>query len=87
MKKLIMSIIAFLSAMRKVLTILVVLVGLMGLSQPAMAEDPVYFADGNLKAAVESQLGISDPTPTDMLSLTNLDETESGIAELFKVCL
>ena len=28
----------------------------------AIAEDPVYFPDANLKAAVESHLGISDPT-------------------------
>ena len=35
-----------------------------------LAEDPVYFPDANLKAAVEQALGKTDPTPTDMLTLT-----------------
>ena len=39
----------------------------------AWAEDPVYFADLYLKAAVERDLFILDPTPTDMLLLTKLD--------------
>ena len=56
--------------------------GILGLSQLAMAQDPVYFADANLKAAVESALGISDPTPTDMLSLTILTATWSEISDL-----
>jgi len=38
----------------------------------AWGEDPVYFADPRLKAAVEDELFISDPTPTDMLGLTEL---------------
>ena len=42
------------------------------LSSAAMAEEPVYFADPNLKAAVEAKLDINDPTPTEMLSLTSL---------------
>ena len=32
-------------------------------------ESPVYFADTNLKAAVEETLGITNPTPTDMFGL------------------
>jgi len=82
MKKLIVSIISFLRARTKAVVILMTLVGLFGLSQLAMAEDPVYFADANLKAAVESALGISDPTPTDMLSLTNLNANDRGIVDL-----
>ena len=31
---------------------------------------PVHFPDANLKAAVEEELWITDPTPTDMLGLT-----------------
>ena len=46
------------------------------------AEDPVYFADANLKAAVEYELGITDPTLTDMLSLTVLVAWRSGIEDL-----
>ena len=35
----------------------------------AAAQDPVYFADANLKTAVEDALWVYDPTPTDMLNL------------------
>ncbi|MFH1726781.1 MAG: leucine-rich repeat domain-containing protein [Elusimicrobiota bacterium] len=58
------------------------LAGLLWLAPPAMAEDPVQFADANLKAAVEAALGKSDPTPTDMLSLTNLYAVYGGITAL-----
>ncbi len=37
-----------------------------------LAEDPVHFESATLKAAVEDALWISDPTPTDMLGLTEL---------------
>jgi Leucine-rich repeat (LRR) protein len=47
----------------------------------SLAEEPVYFADANLKAAVEQALGKTDPTPTDMLSLTTLGQP-SQIADL-----
>jgi hypothetical protein len=46
----------------------------------AGAEEPVYFADANLKAAVESSLGVSNPTPTQMLELTYLWVTYKAIA-------
>lgn len=46
------------------------------------AEDPVYFADENLKAAVEEALGITNPTPSDMLGLTYLDARQRGIVDL-----
>jgi hypothetical protein len=36
------------------------------------AEDAVYFSDPNLKNAVEEALWVTDPTPTDMLALTDL---------------
>ena len=59
---------------KRVLKLLTLSVCLLMLSAASvMAEDPVYFADANLKAAVESELGITDPTPTDMLALTILD--------------
>ncbi|MDM8554455.1 leucine-rich repeat domain-containing protein [Desulfococcaceae bacterium HSG7] len=45
-------------------------------------EDPVVFNDPNLKAAVEAKLGISDPTPTQMLALTNLKANVKGIVDL-----
>ena len=51
-------------------------------SPAARAEDPVYFADGSLKAAVEGRLGKTDPTPTDMLALTRLDAGGQGITDL-----
>ncbi len=46
------------------------------------AEEPVHFVDPNLKAAVEQQLWISDPTPTDMLELTSLQAGSLGIRDL-----
>jgi len=51
-------------------------------SHPVRAEDPVYFADPNFKAAVEAKLWIADPTPTDMLALTELICIDDGIADL-----
>ena len=38
----------------------------------AWAEDAVYFSDPNLQSAVEEALWVTDPTPTDMLALTDL---------------
>jgi hypothetical protein len=69
-------------ARTKVVVSLLALVGLLGLSPLAMAEDPVVFGDPDLKDAVERRLGISDPTPTDMLSLTSLNARHHGIADL-----
>jgi len=45
-------------------------------------ESPVHFDDIALKAAVEEALGITDPTPTNMLGLTVLDAKERGIVDL-----
>jgi len=45
-------------------------------------ECPVYFPDTILKSAVEEALGVSDPKENDMLSLTSLDASSSGIADL-----
>ncbi len=46
------------------------------------AEDPVYFADDNLKAAVEARLKKTNPTPTDMLDLAFLDAGWLDITDL-----
>ena len=51
----------------------------------AFAEEPVYFADPNLKAIVEDRLNINDPKPTDMLKLTSIhtgDTYKKGILSL-----
>ena len=45
-------------------------------------KEPVYFADANLKAAVEQALGISDPNATEMLCLGYLPARERGIVNL-----
>jgi len=45
-------------------------------------EAPVSFKDPRLKAAIEKELGISDPTPIDMLSLTSLSAQNVGIDDL-----
>ena len=49
---------------------------------PLLADDPVFFADANLKAAVESALNVSDPTESDMLNLTQLDAYNRLITDL-----
>jgi len=48
----------------------------------ARAESPVEFPDKNLKAAVEKELWVSDPTPSDMLGLTYLQAGSQEIASL-----
>ena len=63
-------------------TACLILVLLANLPGQALPEEPVYFADSNLKAAVEETLGISDPTPTDMLTLFYLDASTRGIVDL-----
>jgi len=52
------------------------------LAPMAWAEDPVHFADAKLKALVEAKLGVSDPTPTDMLGLTSLSVNNQGVTSL-----
>ena len=47
-----------------------------------LVEDHVAFADINLKAAVETALGTTDPTPTDMLILTSLYANSLGVEDL-----
>jgi Leucine-rich repeat (LRR) protein len=46
------------------------------------AEEPIQFNDSELKAAVEHELWISDPTPTDMLALTALYANGHDIDDL-----
>jgi hypothetical protein len=82
MDKLVERIISSFHAITKMFVSLLVSVVLFMPASMAKAEDPVYFADANLKAAVESELGISDPTPTDMLLLIELDASSRGIEEL-----
>lgn len=43
------------------------------------SESPVEFGDANLKAAVEDELWIDDPTPTDMLELDRLSVVSEDI--------
>ena len=49
-----------------------ILLILMTIVSVTWAEEPIHLADEGLKAAVEHNLGVTDPTPTDMLSLTSL---------------
>ena len=46
------------------------------------AESPVYFADPNLKAVVEMELWVTEPTPSDMLGLVSLSASGSDIGDL-----
>jgi internalin A len=57
-------------------------VGIIGMADASLAEEPLYFADANLKAAVERKLNITDPTPTDMLALTEFVVEEKNITDL-----
>jgi internalin A len=45
-------------------------------------EDQVYFADAVLKARVEAQLGVTDPTVADMVFLKELSAPGRGISDL-----
>jgi len=42
------------------------------LCTPTLAEEPVHFESSVLKGLVEQQLGVTNPTPTDMLLLEEL---------------
>ena len=46
------------------------------------ADQPVRFSDSGLKAAVEAQLRVSNPTPADMSKLGYLVANERGITDL-----
>ena len=48
----------------------------------ALADNPVDIPDENLKAAIEAELGISNPNATDMLELTELSAAEKDIVDL-----
>ena len=67
---------------RRKRTINIIAVLMSALSCLAQAEEPVYFADENLKVCVESHLGITDPTPADMLALDRLDARRQRIIDL-----
>jgi hypothetical protein len=66
-------------------TILIMFLSL-GMYGTIHAEEPVYFADANLKAVVELHLGKTNPTPTDMLALTDqLYANHNSIASLIGI--
>lgn len=48
----------------------------------ASAQSPVHFADPGLKAAVEDELWVVDPTPEDMLELDSLDASGYDVKDL-----
>ncbi len=57
------------------------LVGMTVWLASAHAEEPVFFADLNLKTAVEDALWVTDPTPTDMLGLTSLNCSQNWYSD------
>ncbi len=63
-------------------SLFVALAGFLWISVAAGAESPVYFADSVLKKAVEQTLGVSNPTPSDMLALINLTSYSGGIRDI-----
>ena len=48
----------------------------------AKTQEPVYFADGNLKARIEATLEVNNPTASDMLGLTRLQVDSQGIKDV-----
>jgi hypothetical protein len=52
------------------------------ISGRASAETPVHIPDPGLKAAIENELQVSDPTPTDMLALMSLEAQSRKITDL-----
>lgn len=67
--------------MKKLSTLfVVVLCGF--LAEVGRGEEAVYFADAKLKSKVEAALGITEPTPTQMLGLTSLGASQYGITDL-----
>ena len=60
----------------------VIVLFLMWSSGQLRASGPVYFADQNLKQAVEDTLGITDPDSVDMASLTYLNSYSNNITDL-----
>ncbi len=68
--------------MKKNVYVVITIIGVIMSLNRVWAEEPVYFPDANLKAAVESALGIINPTPTDMLGLTYLDANSRGIVDI-----
>ena len=63
-------------------TACLILVLLAYLPGQALPQEPVYFADSNLKAAVEEELGVSNPSPDDMFGLFFLDASNRSIVDL-----
>ena len=59
-----------------------IMVSVFAMPLVAGAEEPVFFPHAKLKAVVEASLGISSPTPTDMLGLTDLSANGKGILDL-----
>jgi internalin A len=57
-------------------------IGILCSTNTILAEEPVYFVDANLKAAVEEDLDIANPTPTEMLMITELIVARKGISDL-----
>lgn len=64
--------------MRRSIMMAIVLI----VSCPALHAQVVLFVDAELKAAVESKLGVLNPTVTDMKGLTELAVAESNISDL-----
>lgn len=62
----------------KITCILALVLGMVS----SASADEVVFNDPNLKAAVEAQLGVTNPTAADMLLLTGLYADNKGICDL-----
>ena len=52
------------------------------MTQKLRAEDPIHIPDRNLKAVIEEELGVFDPTASDMRGLTSMDGNSENIKDL-----
>jgi hypothetical protein len=52
------------------------------LSTSALADEPVQFGSAELKSLVQKQLGVRDPTPTDMPAPEELQGSPGSVASL-----
>ena len=64
------------------LSVIIILVAMVTMTCLQAQGSAVYFADANLKAAVEAELGVTNPSDTDMLGLTSLTAGSLNIADL-----
>ena len=65
--------------MKRLIAVVVIVCVLNPVVRAQNLQDPVIFGDANLKAAVEAELGVTNPTVHQMQALTTLNADSRGI--------